>query len=100
LLELNQAIALNPDEQNSYLGRGNIEWQSGNVDAAVADFSHAAALAPSPLACFWLGRALESKGENSRAAEAYTAALRLAPGMADAQARLETVRSKLGGVAK
>ena len=96
MTELNMAIALNPDEQNSYIGRGIIELQSWNYDAAIADFSRAAAIAPSPQACFWLGRAFEGKGAFARAANAYAAALQLAPGMADARARLEALQSKAG----
>jgi protein O-mannosyl-transferase len=94
LRELNAAIALNPDEQNSFIGRGKIELQSWNLDAAVADFSRAAEIAPSPLAYFWLGRTLETKGDYARAENAYAAALRLAPGMPDARARLEALRAK------
>ncbi len=94
LKELNAAIVLNPDEQNSFIGRGKIELQSWNLDAAVADFSRAAEIAPSPLAYFWLGRALETKGDYQRAESAYAVALRLAPGMADARARLEALRAK------
>jgi protein O-mannosyl-transferase len=92
--ELSAAIALNPNEQNSYLGRGMIELQSWNYDAAVADFSRATEIAPSPVGCFWLGRAFESKGDYHRAENAYTAALRLAPGMADARARLDALHAK------
>ena len=95
MTELNAAIALNPNEQNSYLGRGMIEMHSWNYDAAVADFSRAAELAPSPVGCFWLGRALEGKGDYHRAASAYTAALRMAPGMADARTRLEALHGKV-----
>ncbi|HXM92977.1 MAG TPA: tetratricopeptide repeat protein [Candidatus Dormibacteraeota bacterium] len=96
LTELNAAIVLNPYELNSYIGRGIIELQSWNLDAAVADFSRAAAIAPSPTACFWLGRALETKGDFRRAANAYEAALQLAPGFIDAQARLQALQSKAG----
>jgi len=91
---LSAAIVLNPDEQNSFIGRGKIELQSWNLDAAVADFSRAAEIAPSPLAYFWLGRAMETKGDYQRAESAYAAALRLAPGMPDARARLEALRAK------
>ena len=96
LAELNSAIALNPNEQNSYIGRGTIELQSWNYDAAIADFTRAAQIAPSPIACYWLGRALENKGDYLHAANAYVAALRLAPGMADARTRLEVVQGKSG----
>jgi tetratricopeptide (TPR) repeat protein len=92
--ELNRAIALNPDEQNSYIGRATIELQAGNYDGAIVDFAHAAQIAPSPTACYWLGRALESKGDYRRASSAYAAALQLAPGMAEARTRLQALQSK------
>ena len=94
MAELSAAIALDPNEQNSYIGRGTIEMQTRNVDAAIADFSKAAQIAPSPIALYWLGRALESKGDTQQAVKAYTAALRLAPAMAEARARLDFLRTK------
>jgi tetratricopeptide (TPR) repeat protein len=93
--ELSAAISLNPAEQNSYIGRGTIELQSFNIDAAIADFTHAAQISPSPIACFWLGRALETKGDYPRAATAYHAALQLAPQMNDAKVRLDALRDKI-----
>ena len=69
LPQFNAAIALNPNEQNSHVGRGMIEMASWNYNAAVEDFSRAAAISPSPIACFWLGRALESEGDFSRGRE-------------------------------
>jgi tetratricopeptide (TPR) repeat protein len=94
MTELSAAIALDPNEQNSYIGRGTIEMETMNVDAAIADFSKAAQIAPSPLAFYWLGRALESKGDAHEAARAYAAALQLAPTMAEARARLDFLRAK------
>ena len=94
--EFNAAIAANANEQNSYLGRGIIEMQKFDVDTAVADFSRAAQIAPSPNAYFWLGRALEAKGDSQRAAKSYGAALQLAPGMSEARARLEALHANQG----
>lgn len=94
LNELSSAIALDPHEQNSYIGRGTIELQTGNVDSAATDFAKAASIGPSPLALFRLGQALESKGETQNAAKAYAAALHLAPGMTEARTRLDALRSK------
>jgi Tfp pilus assembly protein PilF len=93
MAELSAAIALDPNEQNSYIGRGTIEMQTMNVDAAIADFSRAAQIAPSPIAFYWLGRALESKGDTQQAIKAYSAALQLAPAMTDARTRLEALRA-------
>lgn len=93
-VEFGKAIALNPFEQNSYIGRGMIEMQSQNLSAAISDFSRATEIAPSAHACVLLGRALEASGDLGRAESAYAAALRLAPEMADARNRLEALRNR------
>jgi Tfp pilus assembly protein PilF len=92
--ELSAAIAIDPSSENSYIGRGTAEMQTMNVDAAIADFRKAVQIAPSPLALYRLGRALESKGDTQQAMKAYTAALQLAPGMAEARARLNFLEAK------
>lgn len=89
--EFTAAIGLNPYEQNSFIGRGLIERDAGNLDAALQDFSRAAQIAPSPLAFYWEGRVLEDKGQMSTAAEAYRSALKLSPDLSDAQARLQRI---------
>jgi len=89
LAEFSQAIALNPYEQNSLVSRGLIERQQGQLDAALQDFVRATQVAPSPLAFYWEGRVLEDKGQFPAAAEAYRAALKLAPTFGDTQLRLE-----------
>jgi protein O-mannosyl-transferase len=94
LAEFDLAIALSPTEQNSFIGRGTIELQQGRLDAALADFIHAASIAPSPLANLWLGRAYELRGNSSAAIAAYQDALRLAPGFAEAQNRLNALHAK------
>jgi Tfp pilus assembly protein PilF len=94
LVEFRSAIALNPYEQNSYIGRGMIEMQSQNLNAAISDFSRATEISPSPQACVWLGRALETSGDLRRAESAYGAALKLAPGMVDARNRLDALGNR------
>jgi tetratricopeptide (TPR) repeat protein len=89
--EFTGAIALNPSEQNSLIGRGMIEREEGKLDAALQDFAHAAQAAPSPLAFYWQGRVLEDKGQLPAAAEAYRDVLKLAPNFADTQERLGNV---------
>lgn len=95
--EFSAAIALNPYEANSYLGRGIVEQQAANHEAAIADFTQASQLQPAPAAYFWLGQAYEEKGDYNRARNAYMTALRMAPGMSEAQTRLEMVRKKTEG---
>ena len=87
LTELNAAIAMDPDQQNSYIGRGTIEMQTGKTEEAVADFAKAASIAPSPVALYWLGQAYEREGKLQLAWKAYEMALKYAPQMAEARAR-------------
>ena len=91
--EFTAAIAVNPNEQNSWIGRGMIEREEGKLDAALQDFARAAQVAPSPLAFYWQGRVLEDKGQLSAAAEAYRTALKLAPNFGDTQVRLGNVEN-------
>jgi tetratricopeptide (TPR) repeat protein len=86
--EFTEAIALNPHEQNSLLGRGMIEREEGKFDAALQDFAQAAEVGPSPLAFYWRGRILEDEGQFPAAAEAYRSVLKMAPNFGDTQARL------------
>jgi tetratricopeptide (TPR) repeat protein len=95
ITEFTYAIALNPHEQNSLLGRGLIERDEGKLDAALHDFSQAARTAPSPSALYWKGRVLEDKGQLAASAEAYRGALKLSPGFGDTQARLERIDKTL-----
>jgi protein O-mannosyl-transferase len=97
MVEYSTAIALNPYEFNSYMGRGIVELRTSNYDAAIADFAQASELGPAPAAYFCLGQAFEAKGDYTRAQNAYLAALRMAPGMRDAQTRLEMIRKKTEG---
>ena len=103
LLELNDpaaaieqftgALQINPNKQNSLLGRGMAEYRTGNLDAAANDLSRAAQMAPSAQADFWLGRALENKGQAQAATSAYKAALQIVPTMTEAQQRLDALRA-------
>jgi tetratricopeptide (TPR) repeat protein len=92
--EFTAAIALNPHEQNSLLGRGMIEREEGKFDAALLDFSQAVQIAPSPLAFYWRGRILEDEGQFPAAAEAYRNVLKIAPNFGDTQARLGKVEKR------
>lgn len=86
------ALQINPDKQNSLLGRGIAEYRQGSLDAATSDLSRAVRIAPLAQADVWLGRALEDQGQTQAAAAAYREALQLAPGMTEAQQRLDALR--------
>jgi Flp pilus assembly protein TadD len=92
--EFTSALLTSPYKQNALLGRGIAEYRKANLDAAVADLSRAAQIAPLAQADFWLGRALEDKGQSQAAASAYATALQLAPGMAEAQQRLDNLNNR------
>ena len=92
--QFSAALALNPGKQNSLLGRGIAEYRLHDLDAAIADLSAAAQIAPMAQADFWLGRALEDKGQLESAASAYQAALQLAPDLIEAQQRLAALHAR------
>jgi len=91
--EFDAAIKLNPMEYNSYMGRGRIELQQFSYDAAIRDFARAAQISETPEVFFRLGNAFELKGENQKAVVAYEAALQLAPGFGEANARLDALHA-------
>ncbi len=94
--EFDKAISLNPNELNSYIARGTVEFRLGKFDDAIADFLQASSRARSPLAFYWLGRAEEAKGDFAHAKGAYMAALQMNPGMREARTQLESLQALTG----
>jgi tetratricopeptide (TPR) repeat protein len=95
LSHYNAALNIYPYEVPSLTGRGSLEYQEGNLNAAEKDFSQALLLTPSSATCYWLGRVLEDQGELKRAESAYETALKFSPEMNDARTHLVSVRRKL-----
>jgi protein O-mannosyl-transferase len=93
--EFTAALRVNPGDGMSLMNRGLVEYSQGKLDAAREDFSQAVQHAPTPQSYFWLGRVQEDQGSMQAAADAYQAALRMAPDLSDAQSRLDAVRQKL-----
>ena len=94
--EFDKAISLNPNELNSYIARGTVEFRLGKLDDAIADFLQAGSRARSPLAFYWLGRAEEAKGDFAHAKGAYMAALQMDPSMREARTQLESLQALTG----
>jgi protein O-mannosyl-transferase len=94
--EFDKAISLNPNELNSYIARGTVEFRLGKFDDAIADFLQASSRARSPLAFYWLGRAEEAKGDFAHAKGAYMAALQMDPRMSEARTQLESLQALTG----
>jgi protein O-mannosyl-transferase len=95
LQEYSAAIKINPDEQNSYLGRGTIEFSEKDFAAARNDFQSAAQIAPSWLADFWLGRIMEEQGDVAGAKQEYAAALALNPNATQASQKLSALQTSV-----
>ena len=94
--EFTAAIALNPGEVNSLLGRGEIELSTGDFGAARNDFNAAVRISPSSLSLFWLGRAMEDQGDLLSAEAEYVAALKVEPNMREARQQLAIIQTRLG----
>jgi len=94
LAQFDAAIQINDREMNSYLGRGLVLFQLGQTEKALASFTRATEIAPSPLAWFWVGRSHEARGDTEPAKRAYQITLRLAPQFAEAQTRLAGLQSE------
>ncbi len=91
LREYDMALQLDPDQPNSLLGRGTVEFRQGQLETAEQDFTRLTQMKPSPLAWYSLGRTLEVKGDLQPAANAYQNVLRIAPDFDAAQQRLDQI---------
>ncbi len=80
-----QALRLNPNQYNAYLGLGELLEKQSRLDEAISNYSKAVELRPTDTGFLLLGRALERTGRRSEALAAYQAALKLSPDMPEAQ---------------
>ena len=88
-----EALAAQPQKQNSYVARGLAEFRLGDYAAAEADFATGASLAPDGAAVYWLGRSREARGNINGAIEAYRSALVLQPELQEAKEHLQAASS-------
>jgi len=80
-----QALQLNPNQYNAYLGLGELLEKQSRLDDAISNYSKAVGLRPTDTGFLLLGRALERTGRRSEALAAYQGALKLSPDMPEAQ---------------
>jgi tetratricopeptide (TPR) repeat protein len=92
--EFSAAQAADPNQVYARVDRGIIEYRGGKLEAAREDFTRATQLLPTPMTWYTLGLVLEGQKNWQAAADAYVAALRLNPNLADAQTHLESVRKQ------
>jgi protein O-mannosyl-transferase len=80
-----QALRLNPNQSNAYLGLGELLEKQNQLDDAIHNYSKAVELRPTDMGFLLLGHALEHAGRRPEALAAYQAALKLSPDMPDAR---------------
>ena len=89
------ALRLDPNSFVALLGRGQALLRMKRYSEAETEFARALRGRPQPELFYLLGVALEGEQRFDLALEAYTQALRLAPGMPPAQARLSELRKRI-----
>jgi tetratricopeptide (TPR) repeat protein len=87
-----QALRLNPNQFNAYLGLGKLLEKEGRVNDAVANYSRSVELRPTEQGYLRLGRALEQVGRGQDAVAAYQEALKIAPDSSEPQAALNRLQ--------
>lgn len=80
-----ESLRLNPDQYNAWLGLGLLAQKDGEVQKAILDFSRSVKLQPSAEGYLQLGRALAQANRRADALAAFEQALKISPGMSDAQ---------------
>jgi len=89
-----QSLRLNPMQFNAWLGLGLIQQKRGNIGDAITDLSRSVEIQPTAEAYFELGRMLTQTGHIPEAIDAYTEALKLAPGLTEAQQALNSLHQQ------
>ncbi len=80
-----QALRLNPNQPNAYLGLGQLLEKQNQLDEAIRNYSKSVELLPSATGFLLLGHALESAGRRAESLAAYQTALKLSPENPEAQ---------------
>jgi protein O-mannosyl-transferase len=80
-----QALRLNPNQSNAYLGLGQLLEKQHQLDDAIRNYSKSVELLPTDTGFLLLGHALESAGRRTEALAAYQTALKLSPENPEAQ---------------
>lgn len=92
--DFSTALAANPDDVYALLDRGMIEYRLGDLGGARKDFQRSVEITPTPMTWYVLGTILEQQKDLPAAMGAYQSALRMAPGLAQAQQRLSALRQQ------
>jgi tetratricopeptide (TPR) repeat protein len=97
--DLDQAIALKPDQPALFTNRGDYYRRKGDLNRAIDDLSHAVELNANLLLAYWdRGRAYQAKGDAEHARADYNKALSLNPDDAT-KTKIEESLNELGSSA-
>ena len=80
-----EALRLNPNQFNAWLGMGLLAQKQGNLNDAIVYLSRSVELRPTGAGYFNLGRSLQQAGRGPEALVAYRQALKFSPELTEAQ---------------
>jgi protein O-mannosyl-transferase len=89
-----EALRLNPNQANAWLGMGLLAQKQGRLNEAINDFSRSVELQPTGERYLDLGRSLQRAGRVPEALDAYRQALKLSPQLAEAQQAVDALRQR------
>jgi tetratricopeptide (TPR) repeat protein len=86
-----EALRLNPNQFNAYLGLGRLLEKQGKLDEAISNYSKSVELRPSDQAYLILGHALQTANRPQEALAAYQEALKVSPDSTEAQQAIDAL---------
>jgi protein O-mannosyl-transferase len=89
-----QALRLNRNQSNAYLGLGQLLEKQSQLDDAIRNYSKSVELRPTDTGFMLLGHALERAGRRTEALAAYQSALKLSPELPEAQRAVDVLSGK------
>jgi len=89
-----QALRLNPNQSNAYLGLGELLEKQNQLDDAIRNYSRSVELRPTATGFLLLGHALETEARRPEALAAYQSALKLSPELPEAQHAVDELSRK------
>jgi tetratricopeptide (TPR) repeat protein len=89
-----QALRLNPNQSNAYLGLGELLEKQNQLDDAIRNYSRSVELRPTATGFLLLGHALETEARRPEALAAYQSALKLSPELPEAQHAVHELSGK------
>jgi len=86
-----QSLALDPDSSRHHVAYGWLLMKQSRYPEAAIQFETAVSKSPDAMAYFYLGSVLEQEHQLDKATDAYRKTLTLAPGLQQAQLRLNAI---------